>query len=146
MNGYFHDLYRGSKSLLSGMLVTLKAIFQPTVTVQYPREKIEVTPNIRGHLTMVLDPETHTHRCIVCNRCAKECPSSCIDLSGVKEEGVKGRVLSRYVYNYTSCSLCGNCVDVCPTKAIEFSCEYELASFSKEDFIFDLLKEVKKSQ
>jgi len=146
MNGYFRDLYMGSKSLLTGMGITFKAVFQPMVTVQYPREKIEVTPNIRGRLFMVKDTETHTHRCIVCNRCANECPSSCIYLEGVKQEDVKGRVLSRYVYDFTTCSLCGNCVDVCPVSAIAFSCEYELASFSKEDFIFDLLKEVEENR
>lgn len=146
MNRYFTDLYTGSKSLLSGMLVTFKAFIQPTVTVHYPRQKIDVTPNIRGRLELVVDPDTHSHKCIVCTRCAKECPSSCIDLEGVKQEGVKGRVLSQYVYNYTTCSLCGNCVDVCPAAAIQFSCEYELASFCKEDFIFDLLKEVEENQ
>ncbi|MFH2092557.1 MAG: 4Fe-4S dicluster domain-containing protein [Pseudomonadota bacterium] len=146
MNGYFHDLYSGSKSLLSGMLVTFKAFVQPIVTVQYPREKIDVTPNIRGRLELVKDSETGSHRCIVCNRCANECPSSCIDLEGEKQEGVKGKVLIQYVYDFTRCSLCGNCVDVCPASAIGFSCEYELASLCKEDFMFDLLKEVKQSQ
>ncbi len=128
------------------MLVTFKAFIQPTITVQYPRQKIDVTPNIRGRLELLIDPETQTHRCISCNRCAKDCPSSCIDLKGVKVEGVKGKVLNRYIYNYTTCSLCGNCVDVCPVNAIDFTSEYELASFSKADFIFDLLKQVEENQ
>ncbi|MEH0020415.1 MAG: NADH-quinone oxidoreductase subunit I [Desulfobacter sp.] len=145
MSGYFSDLYTGAKSLLSGMAVTFKAFMAPTVTVHYPREKIDVTPNIRGPLTLIKDPETGTHRCISCNRCAMECPSSCIDLKGEKQEGVKGKVLVKYVYDYTTCSLCGNCVDVCPVTALDFSSEYELASVSKEDFYFDLLKEVQET-
>ncbi len=142
MNAYFHDLYYGSKSLLTGMMVTLKAFMQPTVTVHYPRQKIEVTPNIRGRLELIKDSETSTHKCICCNRCAKECPSSCIDLKGEKQEGVKGKVLIKYEFDYTRCSLCGNCVDVCPVDALDFSNDYELASCSKQDFYFDLLKEV----
>lgn len=146
MSGYFHDLFVGGKSLLAGLGVTFKAMIQPTVTVQYPREKIRVTPNIRGRLELVIDQETRSHRCISCGQCARECPSSCIDLAGEKREGVKGKVLVRYVYDYTACSLCGNCVDVCPAGALAFSSEYELASFSKEDFYFDLLREVEEIQ
>ena len=142
MNAYFHELVTGSKSLLTGMLVTFKAFIQPTVTVHYPRQKIDVTPNIRGRLQLVKDFETLSHRCICCNRCAAECPSSCIDLTGEKQEGVKGKVLVFYEYDYTTCSLCGTCGDVCPSGSLEFSNEYELASFSKSDFYFDLLKEV----
>lgn len=144
MSGYFYDLYAGGKSLLSGMLVTFKAFVRPTVTVHYPRQKIDVTPNLRSRLKLVIDAETGTHKCIACNRCARECPSSCIDLKGVKKKEGKGKLLAKYVQDYTRCSLCGTCVDVCPADAVEFSCEYELASFSKEDFYFDLLKEVEK--
>ncbi len=144
MTGYFHDLFSGSKSLIAGMAVTFKAFCQPIVTTQYPREKIDVTPNIRGRLELVKDTESATHRCISCGRCARECPSSCIDLKGEKQEGVKGKVLVRYEYNFTLCSLCGSCVDVCPTDALAFSNAYELASFVKEDFHFNLLEEVDK--
>ena len=146
MSGYFQDLFSGGKSLVSGMLVTFKAFMKPTVTVHYPRQKIDVTPNIRGRLKMLLDEETRSHRCISCMRCARECPSSCIELKGEKQEGVKGKVLVKYTYNYTFCSLCGSCVDACPTDAIDFSNEYELASFSKADFHFDLLREVEEQK
>ncbi|MBF0397930.1 MAG: 4Fe-4S binding protein, partial [Desulfobacterales bacterium] len=40
-------------------------------------------------------------------------------------------------------SLCGICVESCPKDAIYFSNEYELASFSKDDFHFDLLQRLK---
>mgnify|MGYP001556450359 CR=1 FL=1 len=139
---YFKDLFQGGYSLLSGMAVTFRAFMQPTVTVHYPRQKIEVTPNIRGRLSLVVNSETGTHQCISCGRCARECPTACISLKGVKEEGVKGKKLVQYQYDYTRCSLCGTCVDVCPVDAIVFSNHYELASFNKEDFHYDLLREV----
>lgn len=146
MTGYFQDLYTGGKSLLAGLGVTFKALIQPTVTVHYPREKIPVTENIRGRLRLVVDPETRSHRCISCGRCQRECPSMCIDLASVKNEDGKGKRLNRYIYDYTTCSLCGNCVDVCPVSALAFSSEYELASFDKDDFIFDLLGEAEENR
>lgn len=143
MMRYFKDLMEGGWSLLVGLGETFKAFCQPVVTVQYPREKIDVTPNYRGHTDLVRDPETGTHRCIVCGLCMKQCPSQCIKLKGSKVEGVKGKVLDSYHLNFTTCSLCGICVEICPTSALEFSQAYELAGFTREEFHFDLLQRLK---
>lgn len=143
MSGYFSDLITGSKSLLVGLGVTLKAIASPVVTVQYPREKIDVTPAVRGHIELVTDEATGTHRCIVCLACMKACPCGCITVEGEKRQGAKGKELTRYTLDFTKCSLCGLCVESCKPRAIEFSREYELAGFSREAFVFDLLRRVK---
>ncbi len=140
MSGYFKDLFDGAKSLLVGLGCTFKTFREPMVTVQYPREKIDITPNYRGHTKLVKDPETGTHTCICCGRCARECPSGCITLKGEKQEGKKGKVLVVYDLDFTKCSLCGTCVETCPTSALDFSQAYELAGFSREEFYFDLLK------
>jgi NADH-quinone oxidoreductase chain I len=142
MKAYFLDLYIGAKSLLIGMGVTLRALFQPIVTVQYPRERVELTPNFRGHTELVKDPETGRHRCIVCLMCEKDCPSGCITIAGETREGVKGKVLTAYQLDFTKCSLCGACVEVCPTTALCYSREYELAGFSADEYHYDLLKRV----
>jgi NADH-quinone oxidoreductase subunit I len=72
--------------------------------------------------------------------CARECTSDCITVEGEKREGVKGKALTRYDLNFTTCSLCGSCVDICPAGALRFSHAYNLAGFAREDFYFDLLK------
>ena len=140
MREYFLDLYTGAKSLLVGMGVTLHAMLQPAVTVQYPRERIAITPNFRGHTDLVKDPESGSHRCIVCMMCEKDCPSGCITVKGESREGVKGKILTSYLLDFTKCSLCGICVEVCPTTALEYSHEYDLAGFSAEEYRYDLLK------
>jgi NADH-quinone oxidoreductase chain I len=142
MKEYFLELYIGAKSLLIGMGVTLRALFQPIVTVQYPRERVALTPNFRGHTDLVKDPETGRHRCIVCMMCEKDCPSGCISISGETREGVKGKFLTAYQLDFTKCSLCGACVEVCPTTALCYSQEYELAGFSADEYHYDLLKRV----
>lgn len=140
MSKYVNDLIVGGKSLIVGMGITIREFFKPTVTLQYPHESLKMTPRYRGHIELVRDPETGTHRCISCGMCQKNCPSDCITVKSEKREGVKGKVLTQYILNFTTCSLCGQCVENCKPNALQFSKEYNLASRRKEDFIFDLLK------
>lgn len=140
MSGYFSEIFTGGKSLLVGLGVTFKALISPVVTVQYPRERVDISPNMRGHIDLVKDPETGTHRCMVCGQCATNCPCGCIVLKGEKREGVKGKVLTEFRLDFSKCSLCGLCVESCKRSAIDFSDDYEIAGFSREDFYFDLLK------
>lgn len=141
MNGYFSEIYTGGKSLLIGLGVTFKALIQPVVTVQYPREKIDVTPNIRGHIELIkCDDLENKHNCMVCGMCAKNCPCQCITIDGEKREGVKGKVLTVFLVDFTKCSLCGLCVETCSRSALQFSNNYELAGFTRKEFHYDLIK------
>ncbi len=144
MKEYFLLLFTGAKSLLVGLGVTFRELLRPAVTVQYPREKIDISSNFRGHTELVRDPESGTHRCIVCMACDRDCPSNCITVVGEAREGVKGKVLTSYRLDFTKCSLCGICVEVCPTGALCYSHEYELASFTREEYHFDLLERLEK--
>jgi NADH-quinone oxidoreductase subunit I len=135
MKSYFSELFTGAWSLIIGLKVTIKAMFRPIVTVQYPREKLEITPNYRGHIDLVKDEESGSHKCITCGSCMRECPSDCIVV-----EGVKGKALTVFTLDFTKCSLCGACVEVCPTDALDYSNDYELAGFTREEFHFDILK------
>ncbi len=136
---YFKDIYSGLISLFIGMGVTYKEFFKPTVTVQYPYETLTMTEKYRGHVELI-ENEDGKPNCIVCGLCQRACPSGCITLAGVKPEGEKKKVLTKYILDFTRCSLCGSCVESCNFNALEFSKEYNLASTRKEDFIFDLLQ------
>jgi len=140
MKRYFSEIYTGGKSLVLGLGVTMKALVSPIVTVQYPREEIDISSNFRGHIDLVLDPKKNNSVCITCGMCQRSCPSECITVQGKKEEGKKKKTLALFELDFTKCSLCGTCVEVCPTQALEFSNEYNLAAFSKEAFHFDILK------
>jgi NADH-quinone oxidoreductase subunit I len=140
MKRYFSEIYTGGKSLVLGLGVTMKALVSPIVTVQYPREEIDISPNFRGHIDLILDPKKNKSLCITCGMCQRSCPSDCITVKGKKEEGKKKKTLALFELDFTKCSLCGTCVEVCPTKALEFSSEYNLAAFSREAFHFDLLE------
>ena len=140
MAGYFKDLFSGTKSLGVGLSITLKYLFKPVVTLQYPHESLKMSARFRGHIELLGDEETGAPKCIVCGMCQRACPSNCITLTGEKPEGAKKKVLTSYVLDFTKCSLCGSCVESCKFGAVTFSKEYNLAGPRKEAYIFDLKK------
>jgi NADH-quinone oxidoreductase chain I len=143
MIAYFKEIFSGLWSLLVGLKLTAGYAMQPTITVHYPFETIELTPNFRGHTDLVIDPATAESKCICCMMCERVCPSQCITVHGEKPEGAKKKVLVRYDLDFTKCSVCGNCVEVCPVDALEFSNDYRLAGFSRHDFHYELVRRLR---
>ena len=137
--GCLREFFEGLWSLVVGMKVTGRFALAPTITTHYPFDTLDVTPNYRGHIELVINPKTGRDKCIVCMMCQRACPSGCITVRGEKPEGAKKKVLTEYHLDFTKCSLCGNCVETCPTGAIEFSQEYQLAGYSRHDFHYDLV-------
>lgn len=140
MIDYLKEITSGTWSLFVGLGITIRYFFKPVVTVQYPHQTLAMTPRFRGHIELVRDEETGETKCIVCGMCQKACPSNCITVNGEKREGVKGKVLTEYILDFTKCSLCGLCVESCTPKAITFSKDYNLAGVRREAYIFDLKK------
>jgi NADH-quinone oxidoreductase subunit I len=136
---YFRDIALGLYTLMVGMAVTFRNMFQPAVTLQYPYETLEMTPRFRGPVELIRDGETGQPHCVVCLMCQKACPSGCIDVDGEKPSGAKRKVPTKFILNFTTCSLCGLCVESCKFDALRHSRAYNLASTRKEDFIMDLL-------
>jgi NADH-quinone oxidoreductase subunit I len=135
-----HQLWVGFRSLLIGMWVTLTEFLKRPATVPYPRATMPIPERYRGHIELVLDPETGQSRCVACKLCEKACPSNCIVVEGIKRPGDKKKTPTVFTLDFTLCSLCGACVEVCPTSALRFSRRYNLASTRREDFHIDLLK------
>jgi len=140
------EIAKGAISLLIGMGVTIRAFFSPVVTVQYPREEIDISPRFRGHTKLVGDDENPDRtKCIVCGMCERNCPSHSIkNVEGEKREGEKKKVATSYILDFTTCSQCGICVETCPTDALAFSADYNPAGYRREDFVYDLVKEYEK--
>ena len=60
-------------------------------------------------------------------------------MAGAKFPGEKQKRGIKYVHEHYYCSLCGLCVEVCPTTALEYSGEYRLTGYRREDAVFDHL-------
>ena len=146
MMTYFKEIVSGFWSLLAGMAVTIRYFVKPVVTVQYPRKKIQMSPAYRGYPQLIIDPESKTHRCIACEMCARTCPSQLITVEGAKFPGEKQKRATKYLHEHQYCSLCGLCTEVCPTSALEYSKEYRLVGFRREDAVLDHLILLQKRQ
>ncbi|MBL4888849.1 MAG: 4Fe-4S binding protein [Candidatus Lindowbacteria bacterium] len=104
-------------TMARGLLVTSRYLRQSDeiVTVQYGRpqyegeveHKVDISPNYRGRLYNVID------RCIACDKCAKVCPTQCIEV--ICEKGAdKKPILTGYTIDMTICLFCGLCTEACP--------------------------------
>jgi len=129
---YIKGILIGAKSLIDGMEVTLRYMFKKPVTVQYPKEKLEMTKNFRGPIQFVLFEKTATHDCIGCFLCANICPTDCFTIEASKVDGKKRP--TKFEYNLLQCSLCNLCVQVCPTKTLEHSKDYEVAGYARGEY------------
>jgi len=137
--GLLPDIAVGAWSLVAGLGVTVKRLFQPVITLQYPRYKTTMFDNFRGHIELAGDSRNGGHKCVACGTCVRECPSRLILVQGMKDHVKDKKRATHYVIDFTRCSLCGLCVDACPTGALRFSKEFELASRSRWDGVIDLV-------
>lgn len=140
----------GFRSLLTGMGITMRAfgrtVFRrKAVTLQYPHEEPELSPNYRSAIKLIRFDETNSHDCVACLQCEKICPSYCIEIEGEKVEGIKKKRATKFHMDFALCSLCGLCLDVCPTTTLEYSKYYDLAGYQR-DWNLDLLEEFRDNE
>lgn len=142
---YLGKVLGGSKSLVSGMGVTLGELFSTTVkreavTLQYPKEKPQLSKAYRSAIKLIRFEESNSHDCVACKACERVCPSFCIKLDGGKVEGIKKKRVQFFEMDFALCSLCGLCLDVCPTDTLEYSKVYDEAGYNR-DWRVDLMDE-----
>jgi len=102
--------------LLLGLSVTLKNLFAPKVTIQYPEEKTPQSPRFRGLHALRRYPNGQ-ERCIACKLCEAVCPALAITIeSDVSDDGT--RRTTRYDIDLFKCIYCGFCEEACPVDAI----------------------------
>ena len=126
----------GMVGLVVGLKSTLRAMFEPKVTVSYPLQKVNVSPRWHGLLALPIDPETDNDKCIICFQCERVCPDRCIHIEATGK--AKDRLLTRFDIEMDKCCYCGLCVEVCPTEAIVFVPHYEASTYNRANLLYDL--------
>ncbi|HVC00571.1 MAG TPA: NADH-quinone oxidoreductase subunit NuoI [Steroidobacteraceae bacterium] len=102
--------------LFQGLWVTLKNLFRPKTTINYPEEKTPQGPRFRGLHALRRYPNGE-ERCIACKLCEAVCPALAITIdSDVGADGT--RRTSRYDIDLFKCIYCGFCEEACPVDAI----------------------------
>ena len=108
---------------LQGLWLTLKYMFKPKYTVNYPFEKFPQSPRFRGLHALRRYPNGE-ERCIACKLCEAVCPASCITIDAApREDGT--RRTTRYDIDLFKCIYCGFCEESCPVDSIVETHIYE---------------------
>ena len=149
------DGWRTFRSIFKGMGITFRHLFSPSVTLQYPEERMDLPKGARAKLFVNIDD------CIGCNLCARACPVNCIDIEtvpstadvdlGVTSTGNPKRFwLTRFNIDMAKCMYCDLCVHPCPTECIFMVPEYEYSEFDRTNLVYhfsnlepDMVAEVK---
>ena len=121
--------------ILKGMVLTMKQIFRPKFTRQYPEEVWNPPSSYRGRPVLV--EEGGVERCVACGLCARVCPALAIEVQASEtEELAKERYPERFEINMLRCIFCGFCEEACPEEAIIMSDEYEMVFSNPRDAIY----------
>ena len=136
MIAYIWDVWAGFLTVLHAMRVTLRHLFTPAVTVQYPTVRRTLPLRSLNRHVLTVDLATGKLKCTACDACAKVCPTRCITIIGAGKG--KERHPVEFVIDHNLCMYCNLCVEACPFDAITmWTGNFEIGAFNRMGLVFD---------
>lgn len=134
------EIADSASALAKGFAITLRNMFGPTVTENYPDEPVHFEDRYRGIHVLRRD-ENGLEKCVACFLCSAACPANCIYIEAAENTAEKRiSAAERYaqVYNidYSRCIFCGYCVEACPCDAITHGSGFEIAAYNTNELVW----------
>jgi NADH-quinone oxidoreductase subunit I len=124
-------------AIASGLGTTIKHIFQPNVTQQFPEQRPSLPANYRGLHRLNRDEQGRV-KCVACFMCSTACPARCIDIVAAPSPWPdREKYPELFVIDELRCIYCGMCEQACPCDAIELTSLFDLTGLSREEMMFD---------
>src|SRR4030065_1744005 len=118
--------------IIKGLSLTLRTMFKPKFTMEYPEVRFDPSGSYRGRPVLVQE-ENGVERCGACGLCSRVCPALAIEVQAAETELEKERYPVKFEINMLRCIFCGFCEEVCPEEAIVMSKDYEMAFTNREE-------------
>ena len=119
--------------LLQGLKITLSHMFKKPITLQYPKERPVVARGFRG--LHALNVAHDRAKCVACYLCPTVCPAKCITVEAAEDEN-HDKYAAKYEIEILRCIFCGYCVEACPVDALKMTESFELAGYSRDEFVY----------